>query len=111
MKTDSPWMRQVVEALLSPCSFELFSGISSHPAVFFSHNKPANSTFSHNKLAKQTCCLFVRIVVPSASSVDAMIVAPLWCLVQTGTIGGARHHACYHRISPVIVQPSRLGVG
>jgi hypothetical protein len=23
-----------------------------------------------------------------ASSVDAMIVAPLWCLVQTGTIGG-----------------------
>jgi hypothetical protein len=28
--------------------------ISSHPAVFFSHNKPTNSTFSHNKPAKRT---------------------------------------------------------
>jgi hypothetical protein len=36
------------------CSFQLISGISSHPAVFFSHNKPANSTFSHNKPAKRT---------------------------------------------------------
>ena len=45
--------------------------------------------------------------MPGASSVDAMIVAPLRCLVQTGTIGGARLHACYHRISPVIVQLSR----
>jgi hypothetical protein len=39
---------------LAACSFELISGISSHPAVFFSHNKPANSTFSHNKPAKRT---------------------------------------------------------
>jgi hypothetical protein len=31
-----------------------FSQISSHPAVFFSHNKPANNTFSHNKPAKRT---------------------------------------------------------
>jgi hypothetical protein len=30
----------------SPCSFGLISTISSHLAVFFSHNKPANSTFS-----------------------------------------------------------------
>jgi hypothetical protein len=30
----------------SPCSFGLISRISSHPAVFFSHNKPANSAFS-----------------------------------------------------------------
>jgi hypothetical protein len=40
----------------SSCSFELFSEISSHPAVFFSHNKPANSTFSHSKPAKRTGC-------------------------------------------------------
>jgi hypothetical protein len=30
----------------APRSFGLISTISSHPAVFFSHNKPANSTFS-----------------------------------------------------------------
>jgi hypothetical protein len=30
----------------APCSFGLISTISSHPAVFFSHNKPANSTFN-----------------------------------------------------------------
>jgi hypothetical protein len=41
----------------SPCLFELFREISSHPAVFFSHNKPANSTFSHNNPAKRTGCL------------------------------------------------------
>jgi hypothetical protein len=35
-------------------SSELFSQISSHPAVFFSHSKPANSTFNHNKPAKRT---------------------------------------------------------
>jgi hypothetical protein len=29
-----------------PCSFGLISRINSHPAVFFSHNKPANSAFS-----------------------------------------------------------------
>jgi hypothetical protein len=48
-----------VSAQLSPCSFELFSGISSHPAVFFSHTKPANSTFSHSKPAKRTGCVSV----------------------------------------------------
>jgi hypothetical protein len=37
-----------IEPNLKPCSFRWFSGISSHPTVFFSHNKPANSTFSHN---------------------------------------------------------------
>jgi hypothetical protein len=40
----------------SRLSFELISGISSHSAVFFSHNKPANSIFSHNKPAKRTGC-------------------------------------------------------
>jgi hypothetical protein len=30
----------------SPCSFGLISTLSSHPVVFFSHNKPANSIFS-----------------------------------------------------------------
>jgi hypothetical protein len=40
----------------TPCSFELFSQISSHPAVFFFHNKPTNSTFSHSKPAKRTGC-------------------------------------------------------
>jgi hypothetical protein len=30
----------------TPCSFGLISRISSHPAVLFSHNKPANSAFS-----------------------------------------------------------------
>jgi hypothetical protein len=40
----------------TPRSFELFSGISTHPAVFFSHHKPANSTFSHNKSAKRIGC-------------------------------------------------------
>jgi hypothetical protein len=30
----------------TPCSFGLISRISSHPAMFFSHNKPANSAFS-----------------------------------------------------------------
>jgi len=48
--------RCLARALLSPCSFELISRISSHSAVFFSHNKPANSTFSHNKPAKRTRC-------------------------------------------------------
>jgi hypothetical protein len=38
----------------TPCLFRWFSGISSHPAVFFSHNKPVNSTFSHNNPAKRT---------------------------------------------------------
>jgi hypothetical protein len=37
-----------------PRSFELFSQINTYPVAFFSHNKPANSTFSHNKLAKRT---------------------------------------------------------
>jgi hypothetical protein len=41
--------------LVSSCSFEFISGISSHPAVFFSRNKPANGTFSHDKPAKRTC--------------------------------------------------------
>jgi hypothetical protein len=31
---------------MTPCSFGLISRISSHPAMFFSHNKPANSAFS-----------------------------------------------------------------
>jgi hypothetical protein len=44
----------------STCSFELFSGISNYPAVFFSHNKPANSTFNHNKPAKRTGYSFVK---------------------------------------------------
>jgi hypothetical protein len=39
---------------LTPCSFEHISRISRHPAVFFSHNKPVNSTFSHNNPAKRT---------------------------------------------------------
>jgi hypothetical protein len=30
----------------APCSFGLISRISSHPAVFFSHNKPANNAFN-----------------------------------------------------------------
>jgi hypothetical protein len=33
-----------------PCSFDLFSQIK----VFFSHNKPVNSAFNHNKPAKRT---------------------------------------------------------
>jgi len=44
-----------------PGSFELISRISSHPTVFFSHNKPAaNSTFStinqRNEATNQTVC-------------------------------------------------------
>jgi hypothetical protein len=39
---------------LAPCSLELISRISNHSAVFFSHNKPANGTFSHNTPAKRT---------------------------------------------------------
>jgi hypothetical protein len=41
-------------SLWTPRSFRWFSQINSHPAVFFSHNKPANSTFSHNNPAKRT---------------------------------------------------------
>jgi hypothetical protein len=37
-----------------PYSFELFSGISSHLTVFFSHNDTTNSNTSHNKPAKRT---------------------------------------------------------
>jgi hypothetical protein len=44
--------RWICKHTAQPCSFELISGISSHPAVFFSHNKSANNTFSHNKPAK-----------------------------------------------------------
>jgi hypothetical protein len=39
---------------MAPCSLELISKISSHLAVFFSHNEPANSTFNYNKPAKRT---------------------------------------------------------
>jgi hypothetical protein len=39
---------------LAPCSFEHISRISSHPAIFFSHNKLANRTFSDNSPAKRT---------------------------------------------------------
>jgi hypothetical protein len=38
LKTCAKWQ--------TPCLFGLISRISSHPAVFFSHNKPANSAFS-----------------------------------------------------------------
>jgi hypothetical protein len=46
-----PWQVYLVSKIfhpktLPPCSFGLISRISSHPAVFFSHNKPANSAFS-----------------------------------------------------------------
>jgi hypothetical protein len=41
---------------LSSCSFEHISRISSHPTVFFSHNKPVNSTFSHNNPVKWPGC-------------------------------------------------------
>jgi hypothetical protein len=72
---------------LPPCSFELFSGISSHPAVFFSHNKSANSTFSHNKPAKRIGCTMALIGVVcgvlqgllSESSFSAHL-APMACL-------------------------------
>jgi hypothetical protein len=37
-----------------PGSFELIRGISSHPTVFFSHNKPANNIFSYSKPANRT---------------------------------------------------------
>jgi hypothetical protein len=44
---------------IAPCSFGLISRISSHPAVFFSHNKPANSAFSTiNQRNEQVVCLF-----------------------------------------------------
>jgi hypothetical protein len=66
-----------------PCSLELFSGISSHPAVFFSHNKPANSTFSHNKPAKRTGYLYHHSMGDTCACVSGS--APLglshdgWC--------------------------------
>jgi hypothetical protein len=41
-----PWTDRTVDNWKSPYSFRLISTISSHPTVFFSHNKPANSTFS-----------------------------------------------------------------
>jgi hypothetical protein len=46
-------------SLHSSSIIELISRISSHPAVFFSHNKPMNSTFSHNKPAKRTDWMMV----------------------------------------------------
>jgi hypothetical protein len=55
-----PWIYQTIRNLqFTPCSFRWISRISSHPAVFFSHNKPANSTFSHTKPAKRTGCQFL----------------------------------------------------
>jgi hypothetical protein len=39
---------------LPACSFRKFSQISSHPVVFFSHNKLVNSTLSRNNLVKRT---------------------------------------------------------
>jgi hypothetical protein len=45
---------RIAGLLLAPTT--LFVRISSHPTVFFSHNKPANSIFSHNKPAKRTGC-------------------------------------------------------
>jgi hypothetical protein len=58
-----------------PWSFELFSGISSHPdpAVFFSHNKPANNTFSHNKPAKRTGRSSPHTVVANLGLVEFQI--------------------------------------
>jgi hypothetical protein len=52
MAVEQEFNSHLVPEKHTPCSFELFSQISSHPALFFSHNKPANSTFSHNKPAK-----------------------------------------------------------
>jgi hypothetical protein len=55
---------------LPPCSFGLISRISSHPAVFFSHNKPANSAFSTiNQRNEHAVQLYPRLQ-------DSH---PLWC--------------------------------
>jgi hypothetical protein len=51
----------------SPCSFRWFSEISSHPAVFFSHNKPATNTFSCNNPAKQARSLTRRKPIRQAN--------------------------------------------
>jgi hypothetical protein len=52
-------LEMVVSSEQTPCLFGLISRISSHPAVFFSHNKPANSAFStinqRNEQAESKC--------------------------------------------------------
>jgi hypothetical protein len=58
----------VNQQCFSFCSFELFSEISSHPIMFFSHNKPANNTFSYNKQAKRTGCLSHINSAPATTS-------------------------------------------
>jgi hypothetical protein len=47
----------------APGSFEVFNQIRSHPVVFFSHNKPANSIFSHNGPVRQAVFLAYKPAV------------------------------------------------
>jgi hypothetical protein len=56
---------------LAPSSFEHISRISSHTAVFFSHNKSANSTFSHNNPAKRTDCWLIRFIMVEPAHQDS----------------------------------------
>jgi hypothetical protein len=61
----------------------LFSQISSHPAILFSHNKSVNSTFSHNKPVKRTGC--------KTRSVEAHeYVRPVRVRTYYGSLAGIR---------------------
>jgi hypothetical protein len=92
-----------IDRLIHPCmgwdrlhpkaqarSFELFSQISSHLAVFFSHNKPANSTFNHNKPAKRTGCRSTSthsVCVSLAARIIWKIADPLNMLAHATVTG------------------------
>jgi hypothetical protein len=64
MHLDNGSIEKWASALLLPCSFHWISGISNHPTVFFSHDKPANSAFSHNKPAKRTGWVSSALFLP-----------------------------------------------
>jgi hypothetical protein len=67
---------------LSPCSFGLISRISSHSTVFFSHNKPANSTFSTINQRNWTGCLLglpPLSVSASFSFACSAALRMMWC--------------------------------
>jgi hypothetical protein len=59
--------QQMICSPTLPCLFGLISRISSHPAVFFSHNKSANSAFStinqRNEQAVVTINSFLNHIV------------------------------------------------
>jgi hypothetical protein len=72
--------REYPFGISSPCSFGLISRISSHPVVFFSHNKPANSAFSTiNQRNEQAPC-----PIQFSAALQHMVLMELFMFILIG---------------------------